>query len=81
MPDASKSLEVGLWLLERIESVGPDEWAKVVVAAASEKGAREIANFEAKAEGYIWTNGALTSSRKIGIAEDGVDGLILGSKE
>ena len=78
---AAKSIEIGIWLLERTETAGPDEWAKCVVAAATETEARQLANEESKAEGYVWTNGSLASVRKIGVADEGIQGVVLSAAE
>lgn len=78
---ADKSLEIKLFLLERNDTAHPDEWSKVIVAAVSEKSARELANQDSKSEGYVWTDGALVEAKKIGIADDGVEGVILSSRE
>lgn len=72
-----KSIEMYLYLLERTDTAYGDEWSKCVVAASSEKRAREIANEEAKADGYVWTDGALASARRIGVAEEDVQGVVI----
>jgi len=77
----SKSIRICLFHLKRIETPGPDEWKECVVAAASEKSARQIANNESKAEGYIWTDGSLVTATEIGVANDEVDGVIIPSEE
>jgi hypothetical protein len=77
----SKTLEVKIYLLTRINTPGPDEYTAGVVAAVSEKQARELANQESKAEGYIWTDGGLTEAKELGVANDGVSGVLLWSRE
>ena len=77
----TKSIKIRLYLLERIETPGPDEYSKSVVAAASEKSARQIANNDSKSEGYIWTDGHLVTAKEIGDAADDVEGVVLWSKE
>jgi hypothetical protein len=77
----NKSLVVNLYLLERDQSTGPDEYSRMVVAACTEKQAREIANQESKAEGYVWSDGTITSVKIIGSAEDGVNGVVIATKE
>lgn len=77
----TKSIAINLYLLERSDTPSPDEWGKVVVAASTEKAARELANQESKAEGYVWSDGQLVSARLIGVAEDGVEGVILGARD
>lgn len=79
MPD--KTLEIKIFLLERNDTAHPDEWAKVVVAALNEKMARELANQDSRSEGYVWTDGGLVTAKEIGTAIDGVDGVILSSRE
>ena len=77
----TKSIEINIYLLERTETAIFGEWAKCIVAAASEQQARQIANEAASAEGYVWTDGALTQIRRIGVAEDGIQGVILAAPE
>lgn len=74
-------MEIYLWSLERMEKLHSDEVGKCVVAAATEKEAREVANSESNAEGYIWTDGGLANCVRIGVADDGVQGLVLASKD
>ena len=77
----TKSIKIKLYLLERIETPGPDEYSKCVVAAASEKSARQIANNDSKAEGYVWTDGHMVNGTEIGDAADDVEGVVLWSRE
>lgn len=81
MADQTKTLRINLYLLERDQAVGPDEYSRMVVAAASEKAAREIANQESKAEGYVWSDGTITSVKLLGVAEDGVEGVVVATRE
>jgi hypothetical protein len=76
-----KSIELYLYLLERTETAYPGEWAKCIVAAKSEESARQIANESSEAEGYVWTDRGLTQSKKIGIADDEVQGIVLSATE
>ena len=76
-----KSIEVYLYLLERTDTAYGDEWSKCIVAATSEKRAREIANEEAKADGYVWTDGSLVSAKRIGVADDEIQGIQLFATE
>ena len=76
-----KTITINLFLLERTETAYAGEWAKCIVAATTESSARQIANESAEAEGYVWTDGHLTSARKIGIADDGVHGVVLSAAE
>jgi hypothetical protein len=80
MPDG-KTIQVKIYQLRRIMTPQPDEWSSCVVAAGSEKEAREIANQESKAEGYVWTDGGLVESVEVGIANDGVYGLLIATRE
>ena len=64
-----------------MEKLHADEIGKCVVAAATEKEARDVANAESSAEGYIWTDGALANCVQIGVANSGIAGLILASKD
>jgi hypothetical protein len=77
----TKSIVINLYLLERTENVLPDEYVKCIVAARTENSAREIANADSGAEGYIWTDGTLVRAREIGVAADGVEGTIILAKE
>jgi len=78
---SGKSISIYLFLLERTETAYAGEWAKCIVAATTESSARQIANEGAEAEGYVWTDGHLTSAKKIGIADDGVSGIVLSAAE
>lgn len=77
MAGTGKSITLNLYVLERIDTVYNDEWAGCLVAATSESSARQIANEESKAEGYVWTDAGRTNARKIGVADDGVQGVVL----
>ena len=74
-------MEVYIWQLERGEKLHADEIGKCIVAAASEKEARQVANSESGTEGYLWTDGALANCIQIGVANDGISGLLLSSKD
>lgn len=78
---SGKSISIYLYLLERTETAYSGEWAKCIVAATNESSARQMANESAEAEGYVWTDGHLTSARKIGLADDGVSGVVLSAAE
>ena len=75
------ALVIKLYLLERQDTPHVDEWSKVVVAAASETAARSRANSEAGSEGYVWTDGNLVAAKEIGLASEGVEGVVLQSRE
>jgi len=75
------SIQIGIWLLDRSNRILPNEYSKVVVAAASEEEARQIANQSAGTEGYVWNDGSTVNSQFLGDAADGVYGLILASKD
>jgi len=77
----TKTIEINLWLLERTETAQGTEWAKCIVAGTTEVQARQIANEDSGAEGYVWTDGSLTQARKIGVADDGVQGVVIFSTE
>lgn len=81
MASNGKSIQIYLYVLERTFSGHPDEWSKVVVAAPNERTAREIANQDSKAEGYVWTDGNLVSVKQVGVADGDIYGVILGTKE
>jgi hypothetical protein len=74
-------MEIYIWQLERMEKLHADEINKCIVAAASEKEARQVANSESEAEGYVWTDGNLANCIQIGLANDGISGLLLASKD
>ena len=76
-----KSIEIGIYLLKRIQTPQADEHSSCMVAASSEKEARTIANQELKADGYIWTDAAQVEAVFAGTAVDGVYGLLIASKE
>ena len=77
----TKSIEIKLFLLTRTETPHPDEWAACIVAAKDEAAAREQANQDApQVEGYVWTDGHKVHASFLGMASDGVSGVILGSK-
>lgn len=78
---STKSIKIGLYLLKRTETPYPDEWGACVVAAATEQEAREIANHESKAEGYLWTDGGRVSASYLGDAADDVSGIVLITKD
>lgn len=77
----TKSINIKLFLLSRNDTPMPDEWARCVVAASSESGARELANNESRAEGYVWNDGKLVEARLLGDAAEDVSGVVLFSRE
>lgn len=79
--DDTKSIGIYLYLLERTETAYTGEWSKCIVAATSEQSARQIANSECGGEGYVWTDGGRTDAKQIGVAEDGVQGVVLAQTE
>ena len=81
MESTGHSISINIYLLERTETSHPDAWAKVVVAAATESQARQIANAESGAEGYVWTDGNLVQAKLLGVAGLDVHGVILSAKE
>lgn len=78
---AEKSIKISIYKLEREDSPMSGEVTACLVAASSEKTAREIANGESGAEGYIWTDGSLVVCRRLGDADEDVDGLLMISRE
>jgi hypothetical protein len=74
-------MEVYIWQLERMEKLHADEVGRCIVAAPTEKEARSVANSESAAEGFVWTDGALANCIQIGVANDGISGLLLSSKD
>jgi len=81
MAKDTKSIEISLYLLERNDTPERDEWGRCVVAAASESGARQLANEEAQAEGYVWTDGHKVDATYLGTAVDGVSGIVIFSRD
>ena len=81
MPEDTKTIEIKLFLLERDGTPMPDEWGQCIVAASTEKAARELANQESGAEGYVWTDGRSTNARFLGVAVDGVEGVLIISRD
>lgn len=79
--DTTKTLTINLYILKREDTVYAGEWASCVVASRTETNARQMANEAAKAEGYVWTDGHLTTCQKIGVADDGIAGVVLHSTE
>ena len=82
----TKSIEIYLWLLERTETADPGQMAKCLVAASTEHQARQIANEDANGmdpsvAGYVWTDGALVASRRLGVADDEIQGVIFWAPE
>lgn len=77
----TKSIKIGIFKLTRTEHPEIDEWGCCIVAASTEKEARELANQEAKAEGYLWTDGHRVSSEYLGDAVDGISGVLLSSMD
>lgn len=75
-----KSIEIKLYLLERNDTAVAGEVSKMVVAGRNEKAARETANSESGAEGYVWTDGHLVSAKEIGIATN-AEGVVLEARE
>lgn len=78
---AGKSIEIYLYLLERADTANSGEWSSCIVASSTESGARQTANEEAGAEGYLWTDGFKVNAKKIGIAEEGVSGILMHATE
>jgi hypothetical protein len=77
---SDKTIRINLYLLRNIEPK-KEELTKCVVAASTEQGARELANQESGREGYIWNDAQLAAAKLIGVAADGVDGVILFTRE
>lgn len=80
MANDSKTIRIGLYILSR-PSMHSDEVSQFLVGANGEAEARQIANSDSKAEGYVWTDPARTDAKFLGFAEDGVYGVIMRSKE
>ena len=76
-----KSININLYLLERVDKPHPEECKKCVIAAATEAWARELANQQSGGEGYVWGNEDNVTVTVIGEADDGIDGPICLSQE
>lgn len=74
-------MEIYLYVLERTNVLISGDRTKCLVAAKDEKAARNIANEDSKAEGFVWNDGYETTCRKIGTADEGVQGTVLWSSE
>lgn len=76
-----KSIKIFLFHLKRTDRALSDEWAQCVVAGRSEEDARTTANEEARSEGYVWKDDSKATCERIGLAEDGVQGVVLWAPE
>lgn len=75
-------MNVKLWKLTRQDTPMAGEVTACVIAMPTEKEAREMANQESAAEGYIWTDGSLVEAKLL--AEntvEGVEGVVCVVKE
>ena len=78
----SKSINIKLFVLKRQNMMHQDEYSQCVVAAATEKEARELANKESQAEGFVWTDGSQVDAQELAsVAHDGVSGIVMWSRE
>jgi len=77
----TKSVTLNLYLLERIDVMISGERSKCIVAGTDESKARQIANEDSGAEGYVWTDGHGVNAKRIGIADDGIQGVVCWSVE
>lgn len=78
---ADTMLKIYIWRLSKENQLISTDLCDMIVAAATEKGARELANQRSKSEGYVWTDPSLVTATKIGLAEEGIHGIILCSAE
>jgi len=75
-------MNVKLWILTRQDTPQAGEVTACVIAMPTEKEARELANQESQAEGYVWTDGSLVEANLL--AEntvEGVEGVVCVVKE
>lgn len=72
---------VYIWHLRRENNMVLNQVCDVVVAATSEKEARQIANENSREEGYIWTDTGIVAARRLGVAEDDIQGIIVQASE
>lgn len=71
------TIDIRLYRLTKVNPLIPNEISRVIVAAADEKQAREIANSSTEEEGYYWTDGTLVYCEEIGTASEGVSGCLV----
>lgn len=67
--------ETMIYILERTDEIGWDEYTGKVVRAESEQEARDIANKKTGDEGKIWTDTTKVTCEQV--ATDGASGAIL----
>ena len=69
-----------IWLIERDEDIGYDEWDAKVVVAETEQAARELAALDTADEGKtVWFDQSRCVATVIGTADDPSPRVILGS--
>ena len=74
-------MEIFIYSLERTNVMISGDRTKCIVAAKDEKSARNIANEDSKAEGFVWNDSYETTCRLLGTADEGVSGVLLWSIE
>jgi len=72
----SKSIEIRLFRLTKVNPITPGEATRLVVAAANEIQARQVANESSDDGNYYWTDGTLVTCEELGVANDGVSGCL-----
>jgi len=81
MPNQGKSIAIKLYRLTKTNPITSNEVSRMVVAGADEKDARQVANQESGDSGYYWTDGSLVLCEEIGLANDGVYGVLASERQ
>lgn len=81
MANTGKSIELYIFKLDRTETPTTGEYTSCIVVGVNESSARQIANENSGSEGYVWTDGHKTSAQKLGVADDGIFGIVLWSAQ
>ena len=68
-----------IWLVERTDNVGWDEYDAFIIMASSELKARQLANEGSADEGHLWTDISIVKANPIGQTEETVERVVLGS--
>ena len=72
----SKSIQIKLFRLTKVNTLVPCETSRLVVAAANEIQARQVANENSDDGSFYWTDGTLVNCEELGVANDGISGCL-----
>jgi hypothetical protein len=72
---------LGIFKLERQDTPMAGEYTACITVCPSERGARELANREASADGFVWTDGHLVAATRLGDATVDTASVVLWTKE